>query len=248
MYDKTLEELWDTASASTERFDPASIGHLPLTAQRYVCHALAPGAKLSRCVRLTMTGTIKLDLTWYPFVAEQVIRWDRGFVWAARAKVKGLPVTGFDRLVDGEAAMRWKLLGIFPVMNAAGSDIARAAVGRLHAETIWLPAVLLDRDVVWTDIDSGATRASIDAHDEHSELTLEIDDEGAVRSCVLSRWGDLNTGTFAYHPFGGMCEAERTCDGTTIPVTHRVGWFLGTPRFDDEGEFFRCTLQDVTYR
>ena len=247
-HDKTLEALWDTAGPSTERFGPASIAHLPVTAQRYFTHALAPGAKLSRCVRLTMTGTIKLDPGWCAFEAEQVIRWDRGFVWAARANVKGLPVTGFDRLVDGEGAMRWKLLGLFPVMKADGTEIARAAAGRLHAEVIWLPAVLLDHDVVWTDIDSGATRASIDAHGERSELTLEIDDDGAVRSCSLSRWGDLNTGAFGYHPFGGTSEDERTFDGMTIPVRHRVGWLFGTPRFEDEGEFFRCTLQDVTYR
>jgi hypothetical protein len=247
-HDKTLEELWKTAVPSTERFDPASIAHLPVTAQRYFSHALAPGTQLSRCVRLTMTGTIKLDPGWCAFEAEQVIRWDRGFVWTARAKIKGLPVTGFDRLVDGEGSMRWKLLGLFPVMRAEGVEIARAAAGRLHAEVIWLPAVLLSPEIVWTDVDSGTTRASIEAHGERSELSLEIDNHGAVHSCSLPRWGDLNTGVFGYHPFGGTSEAERTFDGTTIPVQHRVGWLFGTPRFEDEGEFFRCTLQDVTYR
>ena len=231
-HDKTLEELWETAVVSTERFDPASIEHLPATAQRYVTHALAPGAKLSRCVRLTMTGTIKLDPGWCEFEAEQVIRWDRGFVWAARATVKGLPVTGFDRWVDGDGAMRWKLLGLLPVMKADGSEITRAAAGRLHAEAIWLPAVLLGPAVVWTDVDPGRARVTIDAHGERSELGLEIDDDGAVRNCSLSRWGDLNTGAFGYHPFGGTAEGERTFEGITIPVKHRVGWFFGTARFE----------------
>jgi hypothetical protein len=195
-----------------------------------------------------MSGSIKLEPGWCEFEAEQVIGWDRGFVWAARAKVRGLSVTGFDRMVDGTAAMRWKLLGLFPVMRAEGAEIARAAAGRLHAETIWLPAALLGSDVVWTEVDSTHIRAAIDAHGEPSDLELTIDERGALASCSLSRWGDLNTGKFGYHPFGGTAARERSFDGVTIPTEHHVGWYFGTSRFENEGEFFRCTVRDVRYR
>lgn len=247
-HDKTLEQLWNEGPAWTERFDPASINTFPPTTKRYLEHALAPGAKLSACARLTMTGTIKLDSGWCDFVAEQFIAWERGFVWAARAKVNGLPITGFDRLVDGEGAMRWKLLGLFPVVRAEGAEIARAAAGRLHAEAIWLPAVLLRPEVTWHDIDGTHTRASIEAHGEPSALELEVDDDGKLRSCSLARWGDLETGEFRYHPFGAFTDAERSFDGVTIPTQHRVGWRWGKPEFETEGEFFRCALVEVQYR
>jgi len=247
-HDKTLTSLWNSAPPASDVFDPRSIDQLPPVAQRYLRHALAPGVKLSTCARLTMSGTIKLDRRWCEFAAEQVLRWDRGFVWAAKAKVKGLPVTGFDRLVDGEGAMRWKLLGLYPVVKAEGAEIARAAAGRLHAEVIWLPAALLGSGVSWADRGDRHTVATMDAHGEHSELDLEIDAKGTVLSCSLLRWGDRNTGKFGYHPFGGTAESERTFGGITIPVTHRVGWLFGTPRFEDEGEFFRCTLETVEYR
>ena len=58
--------------------------------------------------------------------------------------------TGFDRLVDGEGAMRWKFLGIVPVMTASGPDISRSAAGRVEAESVWLPSVLCGEDVAWT--------------------------------------------------------------------------------------------------
>lgn len=247
-HDKTLEELWNTAPPSTETFSPDALEGLPPVARRYLSHALAPGARLSSSVRITMTGSIQLDPGWCEFEAEQVLRWDRGFVWAARATVNGLPVTGFDRLVDGEGAMRWKLLGLFPVMKASGSEIARAAAGRLHAEAIWLPAVLLGPEVTWADQEDHRTLATIDAHDETSELELVVNPEGALRSCCLHRWGDPDAGAFAYHPFGGTADKEATFDGITIPVRHRVGWFFGTDRFESEGEFFRCELTRVEYR
>ncbi|MCT0201848.1 hypothetical protein KQ299_04800 [Synechococcus sp. CS-603] len=247
-HDRRLEELWSTAAPSEHVFDPNSVSSLPPVAQRYLRHALAPGAKLSTCARLSMTGTIKLKPGWCKFEAEQLLRWDRGFVWAATAKVNGLPVTGFDRLVDGVGAMRWKLLGLFPVMKADGAEIARAAAGRLHAEAIWLPAALLETEVSWVDRGSDHTVAIFDAHGEHSELDLEISPAGALLSCCLSRWGDKNTGVFAYHPFGGAAEQEQTFAGVTIPIRLRVGWLFGTPAFDSEGEFFRCTLHSVQYR
>ncbi|MEM6991869.1 MAG: DUF6544 family protein [Myxococcota bacterium] len=247
-HDKTLEQLWNEAPASTASFDANAVDRLPEAARRYIRHAFSPGAPLSECVRLHMTGSIKLDPGWCAFEAEQVIAWQRGFVWSARAKVNGLPVTGFDRLVDGEGAMRWKLLGLFNVMSADGPQLARAAAGRLHAEAIWLPSVLLRPEVTWTDIDDRRTRATIDAHGEPSELELEIDDSGALRSCSLARWGDLNSGTFAYHPFGGTADGERTFGGITIPCRNRVGWSFGTPQFERDGEFFRCTIDHAEFR
>jgi len=194
-----------------------------------------------------MTGSIKLKPGWCQFEAEQVIRWDRGFVWAARARVNRLPVTGFDRLIDGRGEMRWKLLSLFPVMEADGADIGRAAAGRLHAEAIWVPAVLLGPHVIWSESCPSHALATIDAHGERSELDIEINEEGAVLSCSLARWGDMDTGEFSYHPFGGTAGSERTFGGVTIPVQHRVGWLFGTPRFEEEGEFFRCTIEAAEF-
>ena len=126
MPDRTLEELWETAARATERFDPARIAGLPEGARRYLSYAIAPGALLPSAARLEMHGTIRLKDDWDAFEAVQVIRWDRGFVWRARVKVKGLRVSGFDRLVDGEGKMRWKLFGLIPFLTAEGAEISMA--------------------------------------------------------------------------------------------------------------------------
>lgn len=247
-HDRILEQLWEGAAAASDVFDPRSVRDLPPVARRYLTRALAPGARLSTCARIRMAGSIRLEGRWCDFGAEQVLRWDRGFVWSARTRVKGLPVSGFDRLIDGVGAMRWRLLGLFPVVTADGIDIDRAAKGRLHAEAIWMPAVLLAPEVRWSDLGNHETVASFDAHGEPAQLHLEVASDGALRSCHLARWGDLETGHFDYHPFGGLSDREHTFDGVTIPVRHRVGWLFGTSRFESEGEFFRCDLERVQYR
>src|SRR3569623_1705960 len=136
----SLDELWRTAPAPYALFDVARI-------------AIVPGTPLANAVRLRMHGEIKLR-GWYPFTAEQVIRWDRGMIWRATVEVHGLPIRGGDSFLDGEGAMRWRLFGLVPIITAEGADITRSAAGRAHVESIWLPSVLCADDVRWSERDA----------------------------------------------------------------------------------------------
>jgi hypothetical protein len=247
MRDRTLEELWRDAPPSTRRFDPNEVTHLPPTAQRYFRHTLAPGARCSASARLEMHGTIKLGDAWQAFTATQVLCWDRGFVWHAHTHMKGLPISGSDVEIDGEGAMRWKLLGIIPVMHAEGPEISRSAIGRLHAEAIWLPAALLGPEVTWSEGPRGPA-FTVDAHGEQSHVELDTDADGRLRAMKLARWGNVDGGDFRYIDFGGSCTADREFDGVTIPTEYRIGWYFGSDRFEPEGEFFRCTIDGLVHR
>lgn len=246
--DHTFEQLWDTAPVSVNTFDPASVAGLPETARRYLLHALAPGAKLAAAVRLRMHGTIRLGADWLPFEATQVLRWDRGFIWRASVKQHGLPITGSDRWLDGEGSMRWRLLGLVPVMTAKGPDISRSAAGRLQIESTLVPGVLLGDEVAWSEPDGAHAGALVQAHGEESHLELQLDAVGALRSMKMGRWGNPDHEPFRQHDFGGLIEEEGTFDGITIPTKLRIGWYAGTPRFEGEGEFFRATLDEVIFR
>jgi hypothetical protein len=248
MHDKTLEALWEEAPRTTARFDPAMVSELPAPAQRYLLHTFAPGAPLASAARLAMHGELRLKGVWHPFEAEQVLSWDRGFVWRAHAKLKGLPVSGYDRLIDGEGAMRWRFLGIIPFMRADGPDITRSAAGRMHAEAIWFPAVLLGEDVQWLDGDPTHGSVVIRAHGELTQLALDLDEQGALRAVRFARWGEIDTGVYHYETFGGTCEEERSFEGVTIPKRYRLGWFFGSQRFESEGEFIRFEIDELSYR
>lgn len=249
MNELTLEELWESAPRGDERFDPATIAHLPEPARRYLNHAIAPGTVLAKAVRLSMHGTIRLHGDWHAFEAEQVIRWDRGMIWRARAKMHPGWVTGADRLIDGEGAMRWKLFGLVPVMESEGPDVTRAAAGRLEVESIWLPSVLMGDAMGWSAADAEHPHVDVRVAGEHADVELTIDHEGALQKAALLRWGQPE-GDDAYHwvPFGGFVDAEARFGGYTIPSELRVGWHFGSERFASEGEFFRCTLTEAEYR
>lgn len=243
----SLDELWDSAASSERTFQPEQVARLGEPVRRYLEHAIAPGTQLARAVRLHMHGEIKLQ-RWLPFTAQQVIVWDRGFIWSASVRMFGLPIRGSDRLVDGQGAMRWKLFGLIPVMTASGSDITRSAAGRVASEAVWLPSVMCGDDVSLTAADSGQLQARFKAYGETLQLELVIDDRGRLKTIRLPRWGNPEGAQFNYVNFGAFVESERTFGGYTIPTRLRAGWHFGTDRFESEGEFFRATIDDATYR
>jgi hypothetical protein len=244
----SLSELWQSASAGAAPGPAADPATLPEPARRFLGHAIAPDARPARAARLRMAGQIKLN-DWLPFTAEQVIDWERGFIWQASVKMMGfLPIRGSDRLVDGHGAMRWRLLGLIPVMTAEGADIARSAAGRVAGESLWLPSVLRSHDVTWSATDAGQPKATFEAFGEPIELTLTIDDDGRPTSLWLPRWGNPGGGDFGYATFGALFEDEGTFAGYTVPTRLRGGWHFDGERFDSDGEFFRATITDIQYK
>lgn len=237
-----LVDLWE----SRGKFQPEFVADLPPSAQRYLIHAIAPGTVMATSVKLQMHGEIKLD-KWHKFRGEQIIHRTHEFVWHAHTDVIGVPVRGFNRLVDGKAAMHWRALGLFPLMHRSGPKFARSNAGRAIAESVWLPSTLCKSDVRWTALTERRPHAHIVVHREWAELSLKIDDEGRLESFSLLRLGDPDGEDFHYHPFGGIVEEEDTFRGYTIPTRMRMGYYLGTPRFETEGEFLRIAIDNATF-
>jgi hypothetical protein len=169
-------------------------------------------------------------------------------IWRASVWMHGLPVRGSDRILDGQGAMRWKLFGIFPVLNASGPDITRSAAGRLGIESIWLPSALCGNHVLWTERDAGHPHARFPVHGETAEVDFVIDQAGRVKAASMPRWGNPDGAGFRYISFGGLAEEEGAFGGYTVPTRMRAGWHFGAERFQSEGEFFRVTIDDAVYR
>lgn len=244
----SMDELWNSALPGDRSFESAMISDLPPVARRYLERAIAPGTPLASAVRLWMHGRIKLAQAWYPFQGEEVICWNRGMIWRATAWMRGLPIWGADRAVDGVGSAQWKMLGVFPVMTASGEDVSRSAMGRMQGEAVWLPSVFCHPDVSWRSMNESQVQVSFVALGQPIQLTLSLDDQGRMTQAQFERWGNPGGGDYRYEAFGVMVQDNGTFDGYTIPTQIRAGWFLGSDRFDAEGEFFRCTIDRAIYR
>ena len=245
---RRVRREWEALTASGERpeaFDVAMVGDLPEPARRWLTHAIAPRTPLWESVVLTMRGEIRLG-TWRPFTARQVLAPPRGFVWAATARLFGLPVTGFDRYSSGTGQMDWRLGGLVPVVTATGSDVTRSAAGRLAGETALLPTTF--RAATWApgaDADRTVVTWRIGEQGESAEL--QVGPDGRLLGVTVQRWGNPDGVPFGRHPFGVAVEEERTFAGVTIGCVLRAGWWWGTDR-QAEGEFFRARITGADFR
>jgi hypothetical protein len=221
------------------------VAELPEPARRWLTHAIAPGTPLWGSVILTMRGQIRLG-AWRPFTARQVLSPPHGFVWAATARLFGLPVSGFDRYGSGSGQMDWRLAGVLPVMTASGPDVTRSAAGRLAGEMALVPTAF--RGATWTpgsDGDRAVVTWRIDDQEESAEVQVGAD--GRLVGVVMQRWGNPNGAPFGRYPFGVSMEAEESWSGVTIGSVLRAGWWWGTDRAE-EGEFFRAQITGADFR
>jgi hypothetical protein len=108
--------------------------------------------------------------------------------------------------------------------------------------------VLCDQNVRWTESDASHARVRFTAHSEAAEIDCLIDENGKLKAVSVPRWGNPEGTAFHCANFGGFAEKERTIGGYTIPTQLRVGWHFGSDKFESDGEFFRVTIDDASYR
>jgi hypothetical protein len=246
---RDVQQIWknlETTYPSKERFSPEMVKDLPEPVQRYFTHAIAPGTPLAASATLTMHGQIKLGGRWNPFTARQVLAPFRGFVWSTRATMGPVWLEGADVCTQGYGRMHFDMFGMIPMIDVTGDDVRRSALGRLVGESSWLPAALLpQRGVQWEAVDDTHINATVTLDGETVTARLTIDAAGRLVSLVLDRW---NTDEQCYLPFGFVALEEATYGGYTIASRGHAGWWYGTDRYEREGRFFECTIEQASYR
>ena len=155
---------------------------------------------------------------------------------------------GFDRLTGEAGEMRWRLLGIVPVMTASGPDLARSAAGRLAGEMILCPSSALAPGVRWSGLDDRRAVAEVRHGPWTHRVTLEVDDDGRPVAATLPRWGRPAGGAYAEHPFGALLEGDLAAGGYRIPARVSAGWWPGEERWATGGEFFRAVIEQASFR
>lgn len=223
-------------------FDGDELAVLPEPVRRMFLAAIEPDTPLATAARITMRGRIKLKF-WMRFTASEVVAPLAGFVWTARSG----PLAGYDRYTGGEGEMRWRLLGLIPLIHAVGSDIDRGAAARAAAESAWVPTALLPRfGAEWSANDQQHLSARIRL-DPGREFTVNfrLDGQGRISAVWLDRWGDPDgSGAPGLHPFGMEAGAHRNFEGVTIPSAGRAGWHFGTDRWP-EAAFFEYEITSL---
>lgn len=169
---------------STSLITDADLAPLPEPVQRYLRLTGVVGQPRVQNYRIRFRGRIRSapDSSWMPFEADQQSFADQPTrLFHMRARMFGLPVDVFHRLIGGHATMRVKVFGAFPMVDARGPEMDRAESVTLFNDMCLLaPGTLLGPGISWEPIDDHSTLARF-RHGEHTiAATLVFSDDGRL--------------------------------------------------------------------
>lgn len=229
-----------------DSFVPELTESLPVAGERYLRHALEPGAPLARSADIHMTGSLRVGADdWVPFAARQRICPDRGFIWEARiSALRRLAVEGADWLLGDEAGLDYALAGWWPLRNQRDADmLRRSAVGRLMVELVWLPPALTpQRGASWSHGEED--RAVVALPGGATPMTVVVDKDGCLREASIVRRRVSRNGETSVAPFGVSVEAEARFGEVRVPSRLVVAWGIGT---DDREDFMRIEVDNIRW-
>lgn len=231
---------------SPATFEESLTQSLPTPIRRWLLRVVKPGTPLNRGAEIRMHGQMKLG-AWRTFTAVQRLTPSGGFVWAATARMFGLPVIGFDRYTRASGQMRWRLLNLVNVISAEGPDITLSAASRHAGELMaYLPTAALSDQISWRPIDDTHAEAQVQVGDASVHVNLAFDPDGRLAEMFFPRWGSPDGTGFDEHIFGARFTRERSFAGLTLPSAVAAGWHFGTDRWID-GEFIRYSIDAATF-
>jgi hypothetical protein len=197
----------------------ADLAPLPEPVRRYLLAAGAVGQPAIRRFRAAWKGRIRgaADEPWMDFTAEQVNVVDEpARFFHLQASRGGLPVDGLHAFRDGHASMRFRLVSLFPLVDARGPEMDRAETVTLFNDIALLaPSALADPSVRWEALDDRSARGfySVGAHtvgalfvfNDAGELVDFVSDDRLMvapdgRSFTPLRW---STPVASFQSFGG---------------------------------------------
>jgi hypothetical protein len=218
-----------------EVFEESMVKGLPETAQRYLLHAIRPGTRIARSLRLRFEGSMQFgaDPTRWPLDGDNiVITPERGFVWFERLRYRGVPRNGLLYYAANRGGVIWSYWNLLQDLSKAsgtGPDATRAIRGRFLSKLVWMPSALLPQNGVrWEAADDQNVKAIITVDGDTVPLSLKVDAQGRLQEMVFPRWGAKNAdGSYGLFPYGVKPEGETTVDGYTIPSQVAAVWCYG---------------------
>ncbi|MEQ1833024.1 MAG: DUF6544 family protein [Candidatus Eisenbacteria bacterium] len=200
---------------------------LPAAVQRYLRNCGVVGQPHVIDFHVRFRGRIRSgpDAPWMPFTGVQdnfIAPLERDFLM--NATLFGIPLVAVHRYAGEHATMRVRLLGLFPVVDAAGPVMDQAETVTLFNDMCLLaPAMLVDAAIEWGTADSGQVQARFTNAGHTIAATLQFDDAGDLvdfisderfmsnangRTFTRCRWSTPVSGFRTYGPVRLFATAE----------------------------------------
>ncbi len=221
-----------------------ALSHLPEPVQRYIIYSGAINKPVLTHFKIKFKGRIRSDAksAWMPFTTEQYNFIENpARLFIMKAKMKGLPVTGYHVYKNGIATMEIRLLSLFTVQDQAGMEMNVAeTVTWLNDLCLYAPAALIDKRIHWETIDRLQVKATFQQEAIKVSATLQFNEVGELTNFVSEdRYRILSNSDRKKIRFSTPVKNYIEVDGRKVPGFGEAVWHLPDGKLT-YGEF-TCT-------
>ncbi|MBW7913627.1 MAG: hypothetical protein H3C54_08025, partial [Taibaiella sp.] len=203
------------------------------------------GKPLPYNLRLKQTGKMRTapSQAWMKVEAEQYFNIEEpAFVWQVHTRMKGMPVNGRDKYVDGKGSMLITASGLIRIVDAGGMEINQGSMLRYIGELCWFPAAVLSKYISWEEIDEHHAKMTMEYEGLKAEGVCTIDDKGRLTRFEAKRY--MGSGKDAVlNDWYAECLEWEEMDGVVVPVKGTVNWKLKEGPFD----YYHYIITELEY-
>jgi hypothetical protein len=216
---------------------------LPDPVQRYLRFSGVPGRERCYNMRLVFKGRMReKGKGWFNFSSEQYNFFETpARFFYMKARLKGVPASGYHSYKLKQARMRVRMAGLIPVVNLDTPEMfPTETVTYFNDLCMFAPAALLDERIQWEPIDSLSARAVFTNQGSSIRADLYFNSEGQLTNFVSQ--DRISIADMKAYPFSTPVGDYRDFDGFRLPGYGEAVWHYPEGEFV-YGEFKVVSLQ-----
>jgi len=223
------------AGGAERVIQPSDLEGLPPPVRRYLERAGVIDRPQTENLRAVWRGRMRRspEGPWFPIQAEQY-NFYRPLLrtFYIRGRMMGVPIVGRDLYQSGYGEMVMRVLGLVPVVDLTGDEMAASGLVTIFNDMCLLsPSALLDERITWESIDGGSVRASLTDGSQTVSATLTFNDDGDLADFTTNDRHMEVEGRFERHPWSTPVGEFQTFGGRYGPTYGEGVWHL------PEGDF-----------
>ncbi|MBC8770039.1 hypothetical protein H4O18_18715 [Arenibacter sp. BSSL-BM3] len=243
-YKEDVISVMTDKSPVNEVLTEKDLGPLPICVQKYLKYVGVVGKPKVINVRIVFEGEMReRGKDWFHFRSEQYNFFGSPTrLFFMKAKVNGIPTSGYHKYNKDGASMRIKLLSLFPVVDIDKPQLyPTETVTFFNDLCLFAPAALIDDRITWEPIDLLSTKAIFTNNGTSISAILYFNEKGQLVNFVSN--DRYSVSELKVFPFSTPASSYRDVNGYQLPTYGEAIWHY------PEGEFVygKFRVMDIDY-
>ncbi len=159
-----------------------------------------------------------------------------------KGKMFGISVPGYHKYMNQEASMDVKLFGLIPVVKEKSDTMFKSETVTTFSELcFYTPSLLIDKNIVWEEIDTLTAKASFTNKNTTITATLYFNSEGQLINFVSDDRYDITD--MKQYRFSIPVSDYKNIEGYNVPTYAELIWHYP----DGEFVYGKLRLKSIEY-